>query len=43
MSAPDFHPMDLSGRRFLITGAGSGIGRASAVLLEPIGGQGCLR
>jgi NAD(P)-dependent dehydrogenase (short-subunit alcohol dehydrogenase family) len=39
MSVPDLHPMDLNGRRFLITGAGSGIGRATAVLLSHLGAR----
>lgn len=39
MSAPDLHPMNLSGRRYLISGAGSGIGRATAVLLSRLGAR----
>ena len=34
-----FNPLDLSGRHFLITGAGSGIGRAAAVLMNKLGAQ----
>lgn len=33
------NPFDLSGRRFLVTGASSGIGRATAVLISQLGGK----
>lgn len=33
------NPMDLSGRKILITGASSGIGRAAAVLLDSLGAE----
>jgi NAD(P)-dependent dehydrogenase (short-subunit alcohol dehydrogenase family) len=34
-----FNPMDLCGRRILVTGASSGIGRATAALLSKLGAQ----
>jgi NAD(P)-dependent dehydrogenase (short-subunit alcohol dehydrogenase family) len=37
MSQPAYNPMDLSGRRILVTGASAGIGRAIAVLLSRLG------
>src|SRR5579863_685841 len=33
------NPMDLTGRRFLVTGAASGIGQATAVLLSHLGAK----
>ena len=39
MSAVVANPMDLTGRRFLVTGAASGIGRATAVLLSGLGAK----
>ena len=30
----EFNPLDLSGRRYLITGAASGIGKATSILLS---------
>jgi len=36
MSASRFNPMALSGRRFLVTGAASGIGRAIAILISKL-------
>lgn len=35
----DFNPLDLSGRRFLITGAASGMGRATSILLSKLGAE----
>jgi NAD(P)-dependent dehydrogenase (short-subunit alcohol dehydrogenase family) len=37
MSSQDFNPMALGSRRILVTGASSGIGRATAVLLSRLG------
>lgn len=37
MSPTAFNPMDLSGRHYLVTGSGSGIGQAVAVLLDRLG------
>jgi NAD(P)-dependent dehydrogenase (short-subunit alcohol dehydrogenase family) len=34
-----YNPMDLTGRRFLVTGAASGIGRATSVLLSRLGAK----
>lgn len=34
-----FNPLDLSGRRYLITGAGSGMGRAASVYLSKLGAE----
>jgi len=34
-----YNPMDLTGRRFLVTGAASGIGQATAVLLSHLGAK----
>jgi NAD(P)-dependent dehydrogenase (short-subunit alcohol dehydrogenase family) len=36
---PQFNPMDLSGRTILVTGATSGIGRATAVYLSKLGAR----
>src|SRR6266404_903351 len=33
------HPLDLNGRRFLVTGAASGIGLATSQLLSQLGGR----
>jgi NAD(P)-dependent dehydrogenase (short-subunit alcohol dehydrogenase family) len=33
------NPMDLSGRRYLITGAASGLGRATSIMLSALGAQ----
>lgn len=33
------NPLDLSGRRFLVTGAASGIGRAAAILISRLSGR----
>ena len=33
----DINPMDVTGRRFLVTGAASGIGRSTAILLSRLG------
>lgn len=38
MTGPS-HPLDLQGRRFLVTGAASGIGLATALLLSRLGGK----
>ena len=37
-----YNPMDLSGKRVLITGAGSGIGRETAIVLSKLGAQAVL-
>jgi NAD(P)-dependent dehydrogenase (short-subunit alcohol dehydrogenase family) len=37
-----FNPMDLTGRAVLVTGASSGLGRATAVLLSRLGARLCL-
>ena len=34
-----FNPLDFNGRRFLVTGASSGIGEATAILIGRLGGQ----
>ena len=34
-----FNPMQLTGRKYLITGAASGIGRATAILLSKLGAE----
>jgi NAD(P)-dependent dehydrogenase (short-subunit alcohol dehydrogenase family) len=39
INTPLCNPMDLSDRRFLVTGAASGIGQASAVLLSRLGAR----
>jgi NAD(P)-dependent dehydrogenase (short-subunit alcohol dehydrogenase family) len=39
MNAFQTSPMDLTGRRFLVTGAASGIGRATSVLLSRLGAR----
>lgn len=39
MTTSSFNPMDLTGRRFLVTGASSGIGRATAVILSRLGAR----
>lgn len=36
---PAFNPLDLSGRHYLVTGSGSGIGRSTACLLHRLGAQ----
>ena len=33
----NFNPLDLSGKRFLVTGAASGIGRATSIVLSKLG------
>lgn len=35
----EFKPLDLSGRRYLITGAASGIGKATCILLSRLGAE----
>ena len=35
----EFNPLDLSGRRYLITGAASGIGKATSILLSRLGAE----
>ena len=39
MTSAVLNPMDLTGRRFLVTGAASGIGRATSVLLSGLGAK----
>jgi NAD(P)-dependent dehydrogenase (short-subunit alcohol dehydrogenase family) len=39
MGVSPWNPMDLAGRRFLVTGAASGIGRATSVLLSCLGAR----
>ena len=36
------NPMELTGRRIMVTGASSGIGRETAILLSNLGAQGVL-
>ena len=35
----EFNPLNLSGRRYLITGAASGIGKATCILLSRLGAE----
>ena len=37
-----WNPYDFSGKRFIVTGAGSGIGKATAVRLSEQGAEVCL-
>lgn len=39
MSINTFNPLDLSGRSYIITGAASGIGKATAILLSRLGAK----
>ncbi len=36
---PQTHPFDLTGKRFLVTGAASGIGKATAIALSALGAE----
>ncbi len=39
MVSSDFNPLDFSGRKILVTGASSGIGRATAIYLSKLGAK----
>ena len=38
-SEPPFNPLDLAGRHYLVTGASSGVGRSTAILLHRLGAR----